>query len=825
MASYLVSAGNGDFTDATIWRYASVVANSYIDSEAGTTATTTSPVASVAWTAGVSTFYDGVAVKIASRVANPTGTFTITIKNNSYSTSASVTVNVADLPNVQGSSGWAQFSIEPQFECTSSNCHIEVSSSVDGEVTLYRNATAGNWSRMLLIQPGGIYPIAASDIFHVIKEYTGIGTGNNFTVTMNNTSTTLFGLTTTPQSITIGNGGTLTYGTAAATAYHIRYRGFLDIYSGGTLNIGTSGTRIPTNSTATLEMYPTANVDTGLRVYSGGTLNAYGISKQRWTKLTSDVAASATSIPVSSSSGWIAGDSLYLTSTANNTAYTEAGNISVVNSPTQITTSVGLLYDHTGTGMFAGEITNITSNVLIKGRSATLQGYQYYDGAAQVNLDNCEMLYHGSAVANKYGVQANITTGSVNINSCAFHDFVVTGSIGFRISALGTGSITLSNNSFITTKLCGIYVDNIVGTNYNLINNLIASTTASYGIRLMDVAGTLTDNIVVSAATGYDLQEINTTIGTFNRNVAHSNTVGFYFYKQYGGIVNGITTYHNIQAGISTSDIFGRLIINDPVCKGNGTGYSNILYAASVALCNAGELFIRGGILASTPTQTTTYGLQFTGPPPDVTLESCTFGVSGLHATSAIAFDSQPLINTTITLINCVFSDSTQFNSTPSSDINSSFQYHREGGVEGANRTVWLYGTTSLDSTIYYLTSPSQRITPNNANIKFENCPLGKGFRIPVLANTAATISIKIRKSVAGDGTAYNGSNPRLIARRNGAIGINSDTVIATYSGTAGDWQTVSGSTPVPNANGVIECYVDCDGTQGWINIDNLTVA
>jgi hypothetical protein len=87
------------------------------------------------------------------------------------------------------------------------------------------------------------------------------------------------------------------------------------------------------------------------------------------------------------------------------------------------------------------------------------------------------------------------------------------------------------------------------------------------------------------------------------------------------------------------------------------------------------------------------------------------------------------------------------------------------------------------------------------------------------------TINVYVRKSVAGDGAAYNGNQPRLIVRKNLACGITSDTVLDTMTAAAGSWEQLTGTTAAVDADGALEFVVDCDGTTGWINVDDWSVS
>src|SRR4030066_1051128 len=94
----LISCATGNFTDASTWALGN--ATSLLDSEAGNTALTTSYVDSSQFTPGAITI-DGIAVKIASRAASPTGTISVELYNNTLSASVAgteVVLNVSDIP-------------------------------------------------------------------------------------------------------------------------------------------------------------------------------------------------------------------------------------------------------------------------------------------------------------------------------------------------------------------------------------------------------------------------------------------------------------------------------------------------------------------------------------------------------------------------------------------------------------------------------------------------------------------------------------------------------------------------------------------------------
>ena len=96
MAS-LISIATGNFTASGTWGL--VDSTSFLDSEAGSTASTTSFVYSATFVPGAITV-DGIAVKVANRTASPTGTMTIELNNITDGISvASLAINATDIAN------------------------------------------------------------------------------------------------------------------------------------------------------------------------------------------------------------------------------------------------------------------------------------------------------------------------------------------------------------------------------------------------------------------------------------------------------------------------------------------------------------------------------------------------------------------------------------------------------------------------------------------------------------------------------------------------------------------------------------------------------
>ncbi len=91
---------------------------------------------------------------------------------------------------------------------------------------------------------------------------------------------------------------------------------------------------------------------------------------------------------------------------------------------------------------------------------------------------------------------------------------------------------------------------------------------------------------------------------------------------------------------------------------------------------------------------------------------------------------------------------------------------------------------------------------------------------VPVNKDSSYTVGCYVRKS-----SGYTGDAPRLILKRNSALGYD-DTVLATSVSANENWELLSGVVPASLDKGIFEVYVDCSGAtgSGSINIDNWSL-
>ena len=85
-----------------------------------------------------------------------------------------------------------------------------------------------------------------------------------------------------------------------------------------------------------------------------------------------------------------------------------------------------------------------------------------------------------------------------------------------------------------------------------------------------------------------------------------------------------------------------------------------------------------------------------------------------------------------------------------------------------------------------------------------------------VIVNQNDTVDVKLKIAVSNN---YNGSNPRFIIKKNPAIGFYEDKVIFTFPKTTQYTESII-TTPAVSGSGIIEFFVDCDGTTGSVFID-----
>lgn len=861
--SRLIANASGNFTSSGSWGVASV--NGVVDTISITTTTvSTSVLTGTTFTPGVET-YDGVVLKLSSTLT--TGTFTVTLRNITGGVDiTSVTVNVTDLPS---DGGWVFFKFASSVTTLGATGYaINVVCSVANSVTLIRSGSTNDWLKLLrtttTAAPG------AGDQLLIMNEKTGAGTQNALTITMNNTAATVFGSTTYSDAIAVSGGGTLTFGVSASTNYLLTVAGLVSVYGGSTWNQGTSGARVPSTSTAKLMFSVASNVDSGFAVNGSGVVNQYGtiissdntlltqsvggycttngtavtrVSGQTFIGLTGTIiinsvsytilsvtdasnltltgtagvqatavvythAATANILNVTSTSGWKTGDVIAIASTSNVIGDRESATILTVDSATQVTLTTGLTNQHSGSTTTPAEIIHLTRNVIVAGTSTSLQGYTSFSSASIVNQSYVEFYYLGSVVGGKRGIDVFTITGSYTAIGCTIHDGLVTSSLGW--------SITGSTAANISITYCHAF--NIATFAYNIPATSSSSITLDHcvgiaaGFVSLDVGCTIT-NISINSYNGLaiSINEAAVQTGTINNLITHSSVGGISLLNMMNGTLTNLTTWRtNSGSGLVMSSVLNTTVTTASFFGNTANGAANI----SLISCD-GCTFIDVATSGDSVFGTR-YGLTGTGTNGFIYFHNSTFGfASGIK--TAHSFSSFRL-TTPMRLIlrNCLLSDATELLSNTEMPPTNQILSSRHDQTAGLHKRWERTGNAAIDTVTYRTAAPSETLTPLSASSKFTSTPTQ-----PVAVDNGQTITVLV---YVNKSASYNGSQPRLIVKANPAVGILTDTVLATASGGTGTWILLTGTTAAATDNGAMVFYVDCDGTAGTVSVDDWSV-
>lgn len=495
-AATLLSKASGNIDATATWSVVDTTgANAYLNSETANTALTTSAVASSTFTPAAETV-SAIAVKLAAVAAAPSGTITIKLAN---STSAgnrecTQTVNVADLPSAAAATaegGWVVLSCSASPNGTDAYT-IQANTSVAAQVNLFSLATT-NWSRFLATTGTQVGGALAGDKLIVSGVLTGAGTHSSFAVTVPTTAVVNYGnvaFTTVDPSISICQFGTLAFANAASTNYVMQFAGPLIGYNGGTFTIGTSASRIPSTSTATLTMNSTAEGDTGIDMRNGATMNSFGSPGARnnivKTKLTATATAgSTTALTTAVATGWVSGDSVVIagTQTTTGTLASVKDDSGTVASSSGTTLTLGaavtnthtpqtLSYTSTQTGIayslaMQPDVVLLNRNVVIQGGSSTNNGYLHLAPNSIFAADWVQFNQMSGTAVGKRGVE--IDTGAAG--SFSLTNFAHINSHNSAMMLCG------SNNNCGGTAASYLTIQH--GTLYNVASN---TTGTIYGL-------------------------------------------------------------------------------------------------------------------------------------------------------------------------------------------------------------------------------------------------------------------------------------------------------------------------------------------------------
>jgi hypothetical protein len=824
----LFSVQSGNWTTSTTWKV--VDATSFANTETSATTLTVAFQTSTTFTPGAITV-EGIAVKVSSRVASPSGTITVRLSTGGNAVAGTtVTLNVSDLPLMVTASAptsfyWCYFKFaSPVVLLAATAYSVQATTSVGSQVSLGYSTTTTNWIRCLVTSTNATP--AATDTLIVAGENTAAGVGVDYTVTMNNTSATIFGSNSAVfPALEIGKRGIVNFGISASTNYQLICNGAVNIGGGGILNIGTSGGPIPSSSSALIRFTMSTINLYQINVRQQGSLYSYGATKSARALLGSNASVGASSITTSTSTGWNRNDNIVISPTTNSSTGFDFLTMSATASGTTITLTATLsnaktIWDNTDC-----EIINLTRNVRIVGPSSSVDCLHTYNGQTTIDMGYTEINF--GAISN---TATETTSGSlISFVGCSFW-----GSSGRNLITDTTipAGVTMSFDDCVFHNLNSIIVSGNLSSSTQstvrftnswairaVVSWLFPSSSNSFTLDNCRFIAAVTNGIIFGNNGSYDSGPIIIRNCVFKCN---SNTgLGF---NSGGGAYTNIGEQHDFSnnrmylnaqfgfagaAGVGYS--YGWII-------GQFEAFSNA--TANINLSGSGEFRFLGATLYGGPTQSSPIGIRSLNPIVPITFENF---IMSTHSTADVSTVNASQISQLI-FKNSSFLSATKVQSPTTLLSKPSYVYSsRDGRVNGTHFIYRFNGTLRSDLTLFRTSPSSLRLSPLSSIYKIESNPVF----VPVESGKTITVGVWVRRSVVGDGTAYNGNLPRLVLKVNSATWTGTtDLILATASAaSSGAFEYISGVTPVALDNAAFEIVVDCDGTAGWVNVDDMFIS
>jgi hypothetical protein len=308
--------------------------------------------------------------------------------------------------------------------------------------------------------------------------------------------------------------------------------------------------------------------------------------------------------------------------------------------------------------------------------------------------------------------------------------------------------------------------------------------------------------------------------GVISANTLHSSVAGV------GATNVSVLNIYSMDVWRISATYPGFLITSaDGVKVFNSNFYGNASTSGSLSVGTSyGSEIINCNFRAGT-TITSSRGANIAGQ-TDLIFRNCTFGTGQTHSTADVQIGGAR--DNTILLENCLLNSTTKFSSLTNLFGNSFVKLQR---YQQTNNNHYIYTTignaAQYDGVIYKTGTASTRLIPLTTTFKHKS-PVKI---IPVASGTSPTVSVWVRKSTVSDasGANYNGAQPRLILAYSPSV-FNytgqTDQVLATASAALGTWEQLTATIPYTAiGNAGFEIYVDCDGTAGWINVDDWSVS
>jgi hypothetical protein len=332
------------------------------------------------------------------------------------------------------------------------------------------------------------------------------------------------------------------------------------------------------------------------------------------------------------------------------------------------------------------------------------------------------------------------------------------------------------------------------------------------------IAGTIFGSLIFATSLSSYTDRLNS--GIISANTLHSSTTGVGIY-----LTTSLNIYDLNVWRISASRAGVEITSAEGVKIYNSNFYGNISTLGQINVNTAyGCELINCNLRAGT-TITANRGLRLAGQ-TDLILRNCTFGTGQTHSTADV--EIVVARDNTVLFENCLLNSATKFFTLTNLYGNSFIKLQR---YQQTNNNHYVYtaigNAAQYDGVIYKTGTASTRLIPLTTTFKHKS-PVKI---MPVASGQTPTVSVWVRKSSVSDasGANYNGAQPRLMLGYSPSV-FNytgqTDQVLATMTAGLGTWQQLTATIPyTAYSTGGFNIYVDCDGTTGWINVDDWSLA
>jgi len=790
---------------------------------------------SASFTIGPGNTYEGYILQL--RESNLLGQIRVDFNFSAGTIIRSVTTNLSNLSGTTISTqtgGYYYFKFATPYTTSgTSGYSFTVSASSTASFAYYHTGTLTQFSGGL-VKNTTLSPVSG-DTLYVLGPITGTSTPSYNVVTYDQTGTTPY------SYVEVGGYGKMVLENSSGKNYQLpiisgavlRTRN-LNTSQNGILEFGNSTTRVNSASTITITLSASSSQFNGIAVRGNSTFRMYGMQRTRYGRLGADAPTGSTRVTLlTSPSNWLSGDTLAFGSSLRSaSSFVETQTIT--GSTTGATIPITpLVVAKSGTTAQNTPVLNLTSNIKIYGQSTSLGYHIITDvGNPTFDCDNIEMRYFGSATSLAEGLtfQGTSTTTIQSITNSSLYESTTTSPQAYITNTTTNPNMTVTGNSIYGLSVASDSIGiRLVANNTTTSPNFIITDNYSVGggteaFTISDPRVRFTNNV----ANGIIAQGMSfswTYPFTYT-----ANTTSVITNNEVSNCTNGVSVASNPFSGTNFTII---------KCNSNGLILAGCTDTVIENLNSSGntfnialnglhfDTFVRnascGGMVGNVSTANFNLVTQF----DSTYIENSNFSSSNVTGPHIRHQNVGTTVNYPLTLRNCFFGTgitlSSTINATTSKGVQNFFTYQNYQQIKNTGFTQYYYGSTFIDTTIFDNVSPSFRCTPNTSNISL----IAPAFHVAVRSGTTKTITIRVRKSVVGDGAAYNGTiQPYVWLPPNGNLGpqFSGVTVMTASNAANGAWETLTYTTPVCNDDSVLQFWVYQNGTTGWVNWDTLRV-